>query len=483
MTVRVRFAPSPTGYLHIGGARTAIYNYLYAKSLGGTFVLRIEDTDLERSKKEFEESQIEDLKWLGLDYDEGPDKPGEYGPYRQSERTAIYMEHAQKLVDQGLAYYAFDTDEELDQMREAAQKAGTLPHYSGKWRNEAYFEEAASKLAAGEKAAIRFKVPAKSYVLQDKVRSRVVFPENMVGDFVIMRSNGLPVYNFCCVVDDALMKITHVIRGEDHLSNTVRQLMIYEAFGYDVPVFAHASLLIGKDRQKLSKRHGATSVTLYKDESYLPTALANYLVLLGWSHPDEKDVFDINALGTSFDLERLSKSPAIYDIEKLKWMNGQHLRALPDDELLEKCIAFLPDGHFFSGQPVEWQRRCLELFKTQIEFFSEFKDRVGEDLLTSDIEWDEKSEDVVSWETTPSICEFFSQKLSAVSNEFISPDEFSEWMTELKKDKGIKGKPLFMGARLSLTGRTHGPELVDLIPLTPKDVLMKRIANVQAKVK
>ena len=482
MTVRVRFAPSPTGYLHIGGARTAIYNYLYARALGGTFILRIEDTDLERSKREYEESQIEDLKWLGLDYDEGPDKPGEYGPYRQSERTEIYTKYAQKLVDQGLAYYAFDTDEELEQMREAAQKAGKTPHYSGKWRNEAYFEEAAAKLAAGEKAAIRFKAPQKSYVLQDKVRGRVVFPENMVGDFVIMRSNGLPVYNFCCVVDDMLMKITHVVRGEDHLSNTVRQLMLYEAFGADVPEFAHASLLIGKDRQKLSKRHGATSVTLYKDESYLPTALANYLVLLGWSHPEEKDVFDINELDKTFDLERLSKSPAIYDLEKLKWMNGQHLRALDENVLLEKCLSYLPEGHFFTQQPVEWQKRCLDLFKTQIEFFSEFKDRVSEDLQTSDIEWNEKSEDVVSWESTPEICAFFTEKITSMSEDFVSGESFSSWMNELKKEKGIKGKPLFMGSRLSLTGKTQGPELVDLIPLTPKSILLKRLENVQAKV-
>lgn len=482
MTVRVRFAPSPTGYLHIGGARTAIFNYLYAKAMGGKFILRVEDTDLERSKKEYEQSQIQDLNWLGLDYDEGPGKEGEYGPYRQSERTDIYIKYAQKLIDDGLAYYSFETDEELQQMREEAERLGKPPHYRGKWRNEAYFEEAASRLAAGEKAIIRFKVPLKSYVLNDEVRGRIVFPENMVGDFVLIRSNGLPVYNFCCVVDDMLMKITHVIRGEDHLSNTVRQLMLYEAFGASIPCFAHASLLIGKDRQKLSKRHGATSVSLYREETYLPNALANYLVMLGWSHPDEKDIFNINELGKVFDLSRLSKSPAIYDTEKLNWVNGQHLRGLDEEVLLKECLAYMPDEHFFAKQSLEWQKRCLGLFKTQIEFFSELKKRLDEDLLNSSIDWDEKASEVLTWDSTGSICEFFLSKLEGLEGDFLSPDSFNEMMKALRKEKGIKGKPLFMGARLCLTGKTHGPELVDLVPLTPKHILLERIQEVHSRI-
>lgn len=482
MTVRVRFAPSPTGYLHIGGGRTALFNYLFAKAVGGKFILRIEDTDLERSKKEYEAAQLDDLAWLGLEYDEGPDKPGDFGPYRQSERTHIYQEYARKLIDKGLAYYSFETEEELEAMKEAALKAGKPPHYTGKWQNEAYQEEAAAKLAAGEVGVVRFRAPSKSYVLNDKVRGRVVFPENMVGDFVIIRSNGLPVYNFCCVVDDMLMNITHVIRGEDHLSNTVRQLMIYDAFEAELPVFAHVSLLIGADRQKLSKRHGATSVTLYREETYLPEALANYLVMLGWSHPDEQDIFNINELGKKFDLERFSKSPAIYDIEKLKWVNGQHLRNLTDDDLLKECIAYMPEDHFFMKQTVEWQKRCLYLFKSQIEFFSDLKMRLDHDLLHTEMELDEKLLDVISWPTTKDICQFFLGKLKDEQGEFVESDRFSELMNELKSETGIKGKPLFMGSRVSLTGASHGPELVDLIPLTPREVLIQRLESVSKRI-
>jgi glutamyl-tRNA synthetase len=290
MTVRVRFAPSPTGYLHIGGARTAMYNYLFAKAMGGKYILRIEDTDLERSKREFEDSQIGDLKWLGLVHDEGPDVGGEYGPYRQSERGHIYASWAQKLIDTEHAYYCFCSEEELTAKKELANLEKRAPHYDGKCRNLS-LDEATSRLAAGEEAVIRFKAPRKAYVFNDHVRGRVVFPEGMVGDFVVMRANGVPVYNYAVVVDDASMKISHVIRAEEHLPNTLRQLMLYEAFNETPPEFAHVSLLIGEDRQKLSKRHGATSVNMYKDMNYLPDALLNYLLLLGWSHPEDKDVF------------------------------------------------------------------------------------------------------------------------------------------------------------------------------------------------
>lgn len=480
MSVRVRFAPSPTGYLHIGGARTALYNYLFAKAQGGKFILRIEDTDLERSEKRFEESLIQELKWLGMNWDEGPDKPGDYGPYRQSERLDIYKEYAQKLVDEGKAYYCFCTDEELDEMREKALKEGRPPHYSGKWRNEEFWEEAAQKLAAGEKATIRFKAPTKSYVLQDEVRGRVVFPENMVGDFAILRSNGFPLYNYCCVVDDMLMKMTHIIRGEDHLSNTVRQLMIYEAFGAEPPIFAHVSLLIGKDRQKLSKRHGATSVNLYKEESYEPQALANYLMLLGWSHPDEKDIFTVEELVDVFDITRFSKAAAIYDLDKLKWMNGQHLRSKMDETLLEDAKKVLPIHHLFQSQSPAWQKACLDLFKDQINFMSELQGVLDEKVFGADFVETEKVKEVLSWETTPIIKDYLEKSLNSSDEDFLTAEQFTDWMNDLKKEKGIKGKNLFMGLRVCLTGHDHGPELKDLIPLTPVSVLKERLKKVYA---
>ena len=370
MTVRVRFAPSPTGYLHIGGARTAMYNYLYAKAMGGKYILRIEDTDTERSERKFEDSQIEDLKWLGITHDEGPDVGGDYGPYRQSERGHIYKSWAEKLLDRGHAYHCFCTEEELTAKKEIATTEKQAPHYDGKCRNLTK-AEVTTRIAAGEEAVIRFKAPLKAYAFTDHVRGEVVFPEGMVGDFVIMRANGIPVYNYAVVVDDASMKITHVIRAEEHLPNTLRQLMLYEAFGETPPEFAHGSLLIGEDRQKLSKRHGATSVNLYKEMNYLPAALLNYLCLLGWSHPEEKDIFDIHTLGTIFNLDRFTKAPAIYDIKKLDFINGQHLRHLPIETILIEVGKILPIDHPFHKMEFDWKISCITILKDYINFFQE----------------------------------------------------------------------------------------------------------------
>lgn len=476
MTVRVRFAPSPTGYLHIGGARTALYNYLFAKKMNGKFILRIEDTDLERSRPEFEKSQLEDLKWLGLTWDEGPDKGGDYGPYRQSERISIYKEYAEKLIDKGLAYYCFCTSEELEAMKEKATREGRLPHYEGKWKNEEFWEEARQRLASGEKASIRFKAPFKSYVLQDEVRGRVVFPEGMVGDFVLIRSTGLPVYNYCCVVDDMLMKITHVIRGEDHLSNTLRQLMIYEAFGSSLPVFAHVSLLIGKDRQKLSKRHGATSVSLYREESYLPQALANYLLQLGWSHPEEKDIFSLDEVSQIFDISRFSKAAAIYDLDKLKWVNGQHLRKQDIQTLVEQAKKVLPENHPFLAMNSNWQERCLSLFKDQVNFLSELEGVLDENVFTDKINDSEKLQEILSWDSTQIIKTKLKEFILTIDADSLSSEVVEEWMSYFKS-QNIKGKNLFMGFRACLTGKDHGPELKDLIPLTPLEIVKKRILS------
>ena len=474
MTVRVRFAPSPTGYLHIGGARTALYNYLYAKAVGGTFVLRIEDTDLERSKAEYEALQIADLEWLGIIHDEGPDKPNpKYAPYRQSERLNLYMKYAQELINKGLAYYDFCTDEELEEMKERAIKELRDPQYEGKWKDPAYNNEALSKLAAGEKGAIRFRAPNKSFVLNDRVKGQVVYPEGMVGDFVIVRSNGLPVYNYCCVVDDVLMEITHVIRGEDHLSNTLRQLMIYEALNAKVPEFAHVSLLIGADRQKLSKRHGATSVHLYRTENYLPEAMCNYLTLLGWSHPEERDIFDKTDIQDIFNLDRFSTSPAIYDLVKLKWVNGQHIKKMDNQELI-KLIENLPESDFFKQQTMNWKLAATEMLKGHAEFLSDFTKLIHELILSETIEMNDPLKDILSWETTPKIINYIADQVHNLATDYITEVQMNGWMDHVKKEMGIKGKPLFMGVRAALTGRDHGPDLKFLIPLTPTTVLKKR---------
>lgn len=480
MSVRVRFAPSPTGYLHIGGARTALYNYLYAKATGGTFVLRIEDTDLERSSSEYEKLQIADLEWLGIIHDEGPDKPGKFGPYRQSERTEIYQKYAQQLVDKGLAYYDFCTEEELEAMKEKAAAEGRDPIYEGKWKDPAFHQEALNKISAGEKPAIRFRAPKKAYTLQDKVKGSVTYPEGMVGDFVIVRSNGLPVYNYCCVIDDMLMEITHVIRGEDHLNNTVRQLMIYEALGAKTPEFAHVSLLIGHDRQKLSKRHGATSVNLYRNEHYLPEAMCNYLCLLGWSHPEEKDIFDKEDLFKVFSLERFSAHAAMYDLEKLKWVNSEHLKKMSTENLI-KLIELEPETDFFSKQSLEWKNSCVELLKKYAQFTTDFPKLVNDLILNENPEVTEPLKEILGWETTPKILNYISEQVEKVSSDFITEAELNSWMEHVKKEMGVKGKPLFMGVRAALTGHDHGPDLKFLIPLTPVSVLKKRVLSLKSR--
>lgn len=473
MSVRVRFAPSPTGYLHIGGARTALYSYLYAKAHGGQFILRIEDTDLERSKREFEEAQIADLKWLGLDYQEGPDKPGSVGPYRQSERLDTYKEIAWKLVDQGDAYPCFLTSAELEALTAQAESEKKSPHaYHGKYRDYP-LSDAKKRIESGEEHVIRFKNPGISWQFTDLVRGEVTFPEDMVGDWVILRSSGLPVYNYCCVVDDHLMKISHVIRAEEHLNNTCRQLMLYKAMGAEVPVFAHVSLLVGEDRQKLSKRHGATSVLQYREQGYLPEAMLNYLCLLGWSHPEEKDIFNVNDLDGVFTLDRFNKSPALYDVKKLNFFNEQHLRSKSAAEIIALCARDLERANPFHAQSTEWKERFVNLFKEKVQLTSEFAPFAA-DLFNEEIESSDEFKEIFTWESTPALKAYLLGELSKHQADDLSSEVLDEWMNHAKKELKIKGKPLFMGTRAVLSGRAHGPDLKELLALTPIKVIRAR---------
>jgi glutamyl-tRNA synthetase len=475
-TIRVRFAPSPTGYLHIGGARTAMYNYLLAKAHGGSFILRVEDTDLERSEAQYEKLQIEDLNWLGIEFDESPAKPNaKYAPYRQSERLAIYQEYALKLVDMGLAFYDFCSEEELELMKQKSIEEGA-PAYTGKWRDEAHYVEAKARVLAGEKTSIRFKVDAnKSYHMQDLVRQDVHFPAGMVGDFVIMRSNGVPTFNFCNVIDDHLFEITHVLRGEEHLNNTVRQLMIYEAFNWQPPQFAHLSIMIGHDRQKLSKRHGATSVRLYQEEGYLPQALNNYLALLGWSHPEEKAIFNIQELVSVFDEKRFNASPAMYDIEKLKWTNAQHLRQMSEDELLNHAKAVIKADHFFQQQTRHWQLSCLNLYKEKISLIKELEEKIDQEIINVTFKLNESASEMLALDSTKAIINYLKNELTSLTEEIVSESQLNQWMDHCKNALNIKGKPLFMGFRVALTGVDHGPDLKQLVPLTSIKTLIKRL--------
>ena len=332
--VRVRFAPSPTGSLHVGGARTALFNWLLAKKTGGKFIIRVEDTDEARSTRASEESILSDIKWMNMNWDEGPEIEGPFGPYRQSERKVIYKKYAEQLIADGKAFRCFCTEEELDAKRAAAEAAGVDPKYDGIWRN-ADPAEIQKKLDAGEPYTVRFRVPEGKIVsIDDVVRGKVTWDADAsLGDFIILRSNGMPVYNFCVAVDDANMQITHVIRAEEHLTNTLRQMLILEALGCKAPTYAHCSLILGQDRSKLSKRHGATSVAQFAEQGFLPQAMMNYLANLGWNDGTPKEIYTPAELVDAFDLSRIVKTPAMFDMDKLRWVNGQHLKSIPRSEL------------------------------------------------------------------------------------------------------------------------------------------------------
>ncbi|XP_038973583.1 glutamate--tRNA ligase, chloroplastic/mitochondrial-like [Phoenix dactylifera] len=461
--VRVRFAPSPTGNLHVGGARTALFNYLFARSKGGKFVLRIEDTDLERSTRKSEEAMLNDLSWLGLDWDEGPGVGGDYGPYRQSERNSLYKQYAEKLLNSGAVYRCFCSNEELEQMKETAKQMQLPPVYMGKWAT-ASDEEIQEELAKGTPYTYRFHVPKKGTLkINDLIRGEVGWSLDTLGDFVIMRSNGQPVYNFCVTVDDATMRISHVIRAEEHLPNTLRQALIYKALGFPMPSFAHVSLILAPDRSKLSKRHGATSVGQFREMGYLPQAMVNYLALLGWGDGTENEFFTIDQLVEKFSINRVNKSGAIFDSTKLRWMNGQHLRALPSEKLIEifgdrwKSTGILLES---KGKFVE---DAAELLKDGIDLVTDV-DTALLNLLSYPLD-----STLASAECKPVV----QDKLSEVAASLISAYDSGElrealeeghagwqkWVKSFGKILKRKGRSLFMPIRLLLTGKLHGPDM------------------------
>jgi nondiscriminating glutamyl-tRNA synthetase len=477
--VRVRFAPSPTGYLHVGGARTALYNYLFAKNQGGEFILRIEDTDEARSTDESLRMQVQDLAWLGLTWIEGVDPVtlkdvGPHGPYRQSERRAIYQEHAQRLIQKGKAYYCFLTDAEIEQQKSKSEKSHH-PHQVISPYRDRPLEEALARIQNGEKPAIRFKNPAevRDYRLNDLVRGEISFPSDMVGDFVLVRSSGMPVYNFCCVVDDALMKITHVLRAEEHLSNTLRQMMIYEGLDYPIPQFGHLSIILGSDRQKLSKRHGATSCNEYRLQGYLPDALLNFIALLGWSAPNAQEIFSLAEMVQLFDLDRMHSAAAVFDEVKLKWVNASHLRALPHENLWKLLKPFFDEaGLHFSGD-AEWRDRALGLMKTSMETLVDavalFKP-LSETPLTVDAD----GIATLAWPTSKTVIETWKQVLTDFPKEFMTEEDFNAAQEKVKQLANAKGKFLFMPIRVAVIGQPHGAELKLLVPLLSRKTLIER---------
>ncbi len=466
--MRLRFAPSPTGYVHVGNARTALFNFLHAKKHGGKLILRIEDTDIERSTKEYERGLIEDFKWLGIDWDEGPDTGGDYGPYRQSERVGLYREVAHKLLDDGKAYYCFCTPEELEKERKEALAKGLPPKYSGKCRSIPP-EEAKRRVESGEKAVIRFKMPEdKDFYYNDIIRGKISFDLSLFGDFVILRSNGLPAYNFAVVVDDHFMNVDLVIRGEDHISNTPKQIKIYEALGWKPPEFGHLSMVLGPDGSPLSKRHGATSLNQFKGMGYLPEALLNYLAMLGWAPPEDREILSKNELIELFDIKKVSKSGAVFDYNKLNWVNRKHISLLETKEIIRRAEDFLVEAGYFNSfdeldnKTLDWLVSAVESIKTnlitlkdvprEIEIF--FKYDYSEDAF--DELKNEGGENMLSL-----MKEFFKDSST------ISLKDIYSFINEAKK-QGLKGKALFHPMRIIFTGRSSGVELDKFLDIMTK---------------
>ena len=466
MEVRVRFAPSPTGSLHVGGARTALYNLLFARANKGRFILRVEDTDQARSTESALESQIQDLKWLGLNWDEGPDKPGAFGPYRQSQRQEIYNKIAHDLIDQGKAYYCFLTDVEVEDFRAKKQP------WNSPYRDLAP-AEAKQRLESGAKATIRFRTSddEKIYQFNDMVRGPIELASSMVGDFVIIRSDGMPVYNFCCAIDDHLMKITHVFRGEEHLSNTLRQLMIYESMSAKAPEFGHLSIILGEDKKKLSKRQGAVSCDSFRSLGYLPEALVNYIALLGWSPKTEQEIFSLKELSEIFKAEQLNAAAPIFDSKKLDWLNSQHMRALKPEVLFQHVEPLLLDQEF--SDDLQWQSAIMHHLVTDANTLNDIKDAIQVYLDSYVWQVPQGFTEIINWDHTKSIWQYWQQWL--VSEQVISAENIADVMQHLTEKYGVKGKQLFMPLRAAVIGQLHGADVRIAAPLISRASLLKRV--------
>ena len=472
---RVRFAPSPTGELHVGNARTALFNWMFARHYGGSLVLRIEDTDESRSALSYQVNLLDDLKWLGLDWDEGPEKDGAYGPYKQSERLSLYAEHLKKLIDADLVYPCYCTEEELDEERQALILSKRMPRYMGKCHNLSIGERDALA-AQGRKPSWRFKVPPKTVEFNDLVRGPVRFEGESIGDFIIVRSNGMPAYNFAVVIDDHLMAITHVIRGEDHLSNTALQIMLYRAFGFEPPVFAHHCLILGKDHAKLSKRHGAVSVGEFRRKGYLPEALLNYLGLLGSSFADAREVLSQSEMVEAFSLERASKSGAVFDEEKLRWLNSVYIRSLTADDLMNRLWPFLRRAGY---QPEEldplWLKQVIETIKDELTELADIGEHIAL-FFDSRYRITSEAKQVLDSANARKVVLAFGDYLASAIG---SPQEiYVAAIKHAKEISGVKGRDLYMPVRAALTGKIKGPELDKVFVILGKDSAWKRLQMV-----
>lgn len=474
--VRVRFAPSPTGYLHIGGARTALFNWLFAHKMGGKLILRIEDTDTERLKEDSVSQILTSLKWLGINWDEGPEVGGDCGPYYQSERLDIYKKYAEQLLAEGKAYYCFCTPADLEAQREK-QRAAKQPFRYARTCRDFSKEEVEKRIAAGESYSVRVKIPLEGTItVHDLIHGDVTFNMDQFDDFVIVKSNGMPTYNFAVVVDDHLMGMTHVLRAEEHLSNTPKQLLIYEALGWEPPKFGHMPMILAPDRSKLSKRHGATSVEEFRSQGYLAEAIVNYLTLLGWGPGDERELFTLNETVDLFELEQMSKKAAIYDTKKLTWMNGQYLSELPLEKILPEAKAFfIKDGlvteDWFTAHE-EYFAKLVDVVRVRVKTLQEVAD--ASTYFFKDItEYDAKG---VAKHFKPESVAILEQCIAAIEAD----DVYDLATTEAAYNKIAADNDLSLGkvihpTRLALTGRTVSPGMFDVMVLLGKEKTLNRL--------
>jgi glutamyl-tRNA synthetase len=481
--MRVRFAPSPTGQLHVGNARTALFNWLLARGQHGTFILRIEDTDLERSTRDSEQAILDDLRWMGLQWDEGVDVGGPYGPYRQTERMQSYVDHASRLLAEGTGYYCFCSPETLDAHRKAQLAAGLPPKYAGTCRHIPP-EAAARRTAAGEKPVVRLKVPEGRHVtFHDVVRGEVTFHTDVIGDPVLVRSDGIPAYNFAVVIDDALMAVTHVIRGEDHISNTPRQILLYEAFGYTPPVFAHLSLVMGPDHAPLSKRHGATSVKEFREKGYLPEALVNYLALIGWSPGQNEELLPADELARRFRLESVAHSAGVFDEDKLAWANRHYLKLCAPDRLSSLAERYLRERGQIVGELSTESRAWLEWvlpnMAASIDRLPQLADRLHT-LFTFSADATMAHPELAKELREPgatAVARALAEELANLTR-LVDKETFRAAANRVKDKTGQKGKALFHPIRLILTGAAEGPELDLIVPAIDRAVGLSGLANV-----
>ena len=483
--VRVRYAPSPTGHLHIGNARAALFNYLFARHSGGKFIIRIEDTDQKRNIQGGEESQLNHLKWLGMDWDESVDIGGDYGPYRQMERLDLYEKYTDDLLSKGLAYKCYCTEEELEASREEQMAKGDTPVYDGRCRNLTDEERAALE-AEGRKPSIRFLVPQdRTITFDDMVKGEVSFESSGFGDFVIVKKDGIPTYNYAVVIDDHEMAISHVLRGDDHISNTPKQILIYDALGFEQPKFGHTTLIVNENRKKLSKRDESIVqfIEQYKDLGYLPEALFNFIALLGWSPGGEEEIFSREEFIKIFDPSRLSKAPAVFDTQKLTWLNNQYMKQQEPERIVELCIPHLVKAGRITENPTpeqhEWVTKLVALHLEKMSYGAEIVE-LTELFFKEEIEYEGEAVEVLQGEGVPAVMAAF---LSQVENsESFEAEDIKAMMKAVQKETGQKGKNLFMPIRVATTGQTHGPDLPAAVALLGKEVIVKRLNNVISKI-